>query len=83
MTKKFEPKPCMICKEIFTPISWKNVICGKKSCQSMQRKLHGERVREAKSREEFSKGRVWILNMETWEWKLKVHKNHDMGGNGG
>lgn len=74
-THKKKPKksiPCCICGNYFQPANKKSKYCGNKECiiESNRRRARERSEREA--REDFAHGKIWVLDMETFEWHLEV-----------
>ena len=66
-----EPKKCVVCGDAFFNRNRKRVTCGKVECQR-QNEIEKNRIKaEQKVQEKFTEGRIYILDEETWTWKLE------------
>jgi len=69
---KREPRKCEICGVEFTPRNRTYRTCGKKACQKEHARRENIKEADEKTRKEFSKGRVFVLDMslpeEEWEF---------------
>ena len=64
-----EPRKCVICGSEFTPKTYKSVTCGKQECSHERQKQKANKKAERRIQESFSKGRIYVLDMEKWAWK--------------
>lgn len=71
--RKSRPKKkCEICGRDFVPRIRKQVTCSRKKCQKERYKRASIRKAEAKCKLDFSKGTVYVLDEETWQWKKEI-----------
>ena len=71
MMSKREPKPCVVCGELFQSRTRKGRICGKKECK----REYNRRKNDKRTRKTFSKGKIFTLDMSKpeseWIWQLE------------
>lgn len=78
--KRNKPSICIYCGEQFLTYSVKmRKHCFKDECEKKHKNMllqrakdKARKLKEQKTREEFSKGRIWILDMESWEWRKEI-----------
>jgi hypothetical protein len=63
-----QPKRCLICGLEFIPRTLKSQTCGKLECRRAYQKEKSQKLADEKTRLEFSKGRIWLLDIEHWRW---------------
>jgi len=62
------PEKCLICGAEFIPKTKHSKLCGKKECDHTFSRQKAQQVIAEKNRLMFSKGRVWLLDIEKWRW---------------
>lgn len=67
-SRKEEPRKCEICGVEFFSRSHNAVSCAKKECKREHHSRKARKKSEEKTRKEFSKGKVFVLDEEKWEW---------------
>jgi hypothetical protein len=67
-SKPKEPKRCVVCGCEFIPKTKHSKLCGKKECDRTFSRQKAQQVIAEKNRLMFSKGMVWLLDMEKWRW---------------
>lgn len=76
--RDFGSKNCTECGKIFTLryVNSTKKTCGKKCRLERRRKLESPRHKNSNDnpREDFSKGKIWVLDEETWTWKKEERK---------
>lgn len=66
-----ESRICVVCGDAFFNRNRKRVTCEKVECQR-QNEIEKNRIKaEQKVQEKFTEGRIYILDEETWTWKLE------------
>lgn len=74
MKKPLQKRICVVCGKEFLPKTKNGLLCSDE-CKRKRAKAIMRKRMDDKTRSDFSRGRVWQLDMEKWQWELKKTEN--------